>query len=141
MLQFHPLIGDVPSFGDCIAPLADRVARFQKWAAEVRDPAEKVAQTEKLEVPGARAEYAVAQLLKSWAVKISCAYTTGSMYGMGSPWEEKPSREACVDAFLEAARLHFGHELHPGVSDRQKAARTQMLALLHQEGDQLQLFR
>jgi hypothetical protein len=135
VLESYALPRDVFTFGDCILPLADRVAAHQKWAAEVRDPAEKGAKIEKLEVPGAKAEYAVAQLTKNGAVKISCAYTCGDYFGASSPWEEKETRQACIDAFLEDARRHFGRELHADVFERHKAARTMILAQLKQRGD------
>jgi hypothetical protein len=96
---------------------------------DVLVPAGKANEVRRLDVPGATAEYAIAKLTRSWAVKIRCAYLTGNQFGASSPWEEKPSREACVDAFLEDALRHFRAELH-NPSAYQAAARVKMLELL-----------
>jgi hypothetical protein len=69
-----------------------------------------------LEVAGAEAEYTIARIADaSWAVKISCAYTCGNYSGMSAPWDEKKTRQACVDAFLALARSHFGRRCTPAL--------------------------
>ena len=130
MLQFSRL-AEIPTVGECITPLAERMEAHQRWILDVREPAEKAADVRTLEVAGAEAEYTIARIADaSWAVKIACAYTCGNYSGVSAPWDEKNTRQACVDAFLALARSHFGQTLQPSVSERQKEARRQMLALL-----------
>ena len=57
-------------------------------------------------------------------------YLKGDLNRTGTPWEEKGTGEACVDAFLEFARHHFTGNPPQNQRDAQKA----MLQLLEGGG-------
>lgn len=122
-------------FSDSLSPRADRVEAFEVWCSTVRAPARAASEGQRqVAVPGAEAEYEIAELdTDRWAVRVRLAYLCGNASGQGIPWQEQPTREACIDAFLNLACTHFGRELHerdPVVSDSQRRAQRMMLELL-----------
>gem|GEM_PF-536854 len=116
--------------------LEDRIAEFRTWCETVRDPAKAHSEgLRRLETANRRAvaEYEIAPLPDGrFAVRVSCAYRSGTMGGMSSPWTAMKSREDCVAYFLHLAQRHFVQEqTGRQISDSQHVARRQMLQLLN----------
>jgi hypothetical protein len=103
-----------------------RRTEYRHWCEAVRDPANT--STEgirkiKADNGSAVAQYEVAQLPSGeWAVRVCFEYRCGNYSGMGTPWTEFPSRDHCIAYFLTTARRHFGHNVHPTKSPKQKSA-------------------
>ncbi len=97
--------------------LSERVAAFEAWKRDVRDPAGR--STEGVRRVGSRdgkavAEYEIAPLPDGrWAVRLTCQFRTGDCSGIGIPWSDFATREECVALFLSFARQHFTHETGP----------------------------
>jgi len=81
----------------------------EAWKREVRDPAEASPEPRvEIKVKGASASYRLAPLPDGrWAIQFDLAYQVGDVHGHGSPWHAHADRQACLDAFLAAARQHF----------------------------------
>ena len=118
---------------------------FDRWVATVRDPASK--STEGVRTIGSRkmkaeASYEIAPLADGrFAMKSTLSYWSGNCHGHGSPWDAYDTREQCVTAFLEAARLHFNRPIHgpehQDVADgyrSQRQAQAKMQKLLEADG-------
>lgn len=109
---------------------AARIA-FQNWVTTVRDPADRASEGfRRIEASKgvAIADYEIAPLPSGrWAVRIRCEFRCGDFYGVGIPWTDFTSREACIDFVLSTARRHFGshHE-----STLQQQSQTEMKRLL-----------
>lgn len=109
---------------------AARIA-FQNWVTTVRDPADRASEGfRRIETSkgAAIADYEIAPLPSGrWAVRIRCEFRCGDFSGVGIPWTDFVSREACIDFFLSTARRHFGshHE-----STLQQQVQTEMKRLL-----------
>lgn len=86
------------------APAPDHAA----WVRDVRDPAGQASEGERVLAAGkARAAYDVAPLPGGgWALTYHLDLPESHR---GSPWAAYPSRQACLDAFLAAAREWYGH--------------------------------
>ena len=88
---------------------ADDPFEFDRWVAEVRDPAKAASEgVRTLKVKDAEASYEVAQLTGGrWALRFKCEYRTGDVSSFGTPWRAFATREECVAHFLAEARRHF----------------------------------
>lgn len=106
--------------------LEERRAEYRKWCETVRDPAN--ASTEgireiKSNNDSAVSQYEVAPLPSGkWAVRVRCEYRCGNYTGMGTPWTDFPTRDHCIAYFLTTARRHFGNDVDPTTSPKQKSA-------------------
>lgn len=79
----------------------------------------------------ATASYEIAPLPNGrWAVTVRCEYHCGHCHGAGVPWAELPSRDDCVEFFLNTARHHFGQQIGFDGSDLQRKAQAEMNRLL-----------
>ncbi|APZ94527.1 hypothetical protein [Fuerstiella marisgermanici] len=117
----------------------DRIREFEVWATTVRDPATRAAEgIRRITSKNCKAvaEYNIAPLTDGrWAVRIRCEYRCGDFSGTGSPWDDFPTRQSCVDAFLSQARRHFGQPLCGSVANElQRRTRQQMLQQLTENG-------
>ena len=114
--------------------LAERRATFQLWIETVRDPARRASEgvRELIVLNGAAtASYEIAPLpVGRWAVTVRCEYHCGHCHGAGIPWTDFPSREDCLEFFLNRARRHFGRPVGCDGSDLQRNAQTEMKRLL-----------
>jgi hypothetical protein len=79
------------------------------WIASVRDPATRATEGERTVRTGsASAVYQIAPLPDGrWALRFDLEVWKGTHSGHGSPWVAHASRQACLDAFLAAARDFF----------------------------------
>ena len=114
----------------------ERVAAFQQWVRDVRDPAQLHSEgLRSVETRNgkATAEYEIAPLSSGrYAIRYALSYHCGNASAHSSPWTVFRSRDECVDHFLESARRHFQPECRSSnCNDIQKAARMQMLELLN----------
>jgi hypothetical protein len=106
--------------------LEERRAEYRQWCETVRDPANT--STEgireiKSDNDSAVSQYEVALLPNGkWAVRIRCEYRCGNYSGMGTPWTDFPTRTHCIAYFLTMARRHFGNDVDPTKSTKQKSA-------------------
>lgn len=117
--------------------LAKRLADFADWCKNVRDPADEQSEGERwLRSKDGKATicYEVAPLdATRIAIRYRLEYGSGNMSGLSSPWSVYPSRQACIDGMLNAARSHFGRELvFDNCNASQQEARKQMLELLEE---------
>ena len=114
--------------------LAERRATFQLWMETVRDPAQKESEGLREVIVlnrAARASYEIAPLPEGrWAVTVRCEYHCGHCHGAGIPWTDFPSRDDCLEFFLNTARHHFGQLVGCDKSDLQRNAQTEMNRLL-----------
>ena len=116
-------------------PENETLAKFREWTEAVRDPANETTEGIRRLITAnqkATAEYEIASLPDGrFAARWRLSYHSGNMSGHGSPWSPHPDRQACVDAFLTAARRHSGIEIREHkINDSQHQARAQMLKLL-----------
>jgi len=119
---------------DC--SVEERLAEFEEWVDSVRDPAKERAEgVRRISVDRGRliAEYNIAELRDGrWAVRVRCDSRDG---GVSCPWSEMPTRQDCLDFFLNIARRHFSDER--GQRDRSDAdirARQKMQQRLSESG-------
>lgn len=114
--------------------LAERRAIFQHWMETVRDPARSASERirELIVLNGAAtASYEIALLPDGrWAVTVRCEYHCGHCHGAGIPWTDFPSRDDCLEFFLNRARHHFGQPVGRDGSDLQRNAQAEMNRLL-----------
>lgn len=107
---------------------------FEEWVRTVRDPAQRSNEgTRTIAVlnQAAWASYRIALLpTGTWAIQIDCSYHCGDCRGLGIPWTQSPTREECLDRFLEVARRHFSGELVGETSRLQQQAQHEMLQQL-----------
>lgn len=122
--------------------LQQRQDEFNKWVAEVRDPADQSSEGVRRLVTRcgkASAEYEVARLPNGrWALQTSVEYHTGDCCSTSCGWAEIGTREECIAEFLLRARLHFRREIssRAGESDEttvQQQARLSMISLLRDD--------
>lgn len=106
-----------------------RLAEFNRWVAEVRDPAKQNTEgVREIRVKGAAAEYEVAPLPDGrWAVHWCLQYTSGDCSGQALQWTALETRETCLETFRERAVRHFAAE---PLLDQQQKARLAMLEKL-----------
>ena len=111
-----------------------RQTAFQLWVEMVRDPAQRASEGLRELIVlnrAATACYEIAALPNErWAVTVKCEYHCGHCHGAGIPWTEFPSRDDCVEFFLNSARHHFGQAVGPDGSDLQRKAQAEMNWLL-----------
>ena len=106
--------------------LEERQAEYRHWCETVRDPANT--STEGIREIKSDNDSAVSQfevaLLPSgkWAVRVRCEYRCGNYSGVGTPWTDFPTRDHCIAYFLTTARRHFGNDVDPTKSPKQKSA-------------------
>ena len=114
--------------------LAERRATFQLWMETVSDPARRASEgvRELIVLNGAAtASYEIAPLPNGqWAVTVGCEYHCGYCHGAGIPWTEFPSRDDCLEFFLNTARHHFGQPVGCDGSDLQRNAQAEIKRLL-----------
>ena len=114
--------------------LAERLADFRLWIETVRDPAQRASEGHRELIVlnrAATASYEIAALPNErWAVTVRCEYHCGHCHGAGIPWTDFPSRDDCVEFFLNTARHHFGQAVGHDGSDLQRAAQNEMNWLL-----------
>ena len=106
--------------------LEERQAEYRHWCETVREPANTSTEgirEVKADNGSAVAQYEVAQLPSGeWAVRIRCEYRCGNYSGMGTPWTDFLTRTHCIAYFLTMARRHFGNDVDPTKSTKQKSA-------------------
>ncbi|MCA9078466.1 MAG: hypothetical protein KDA93_25790 [Planctomycetaceae bacterium] len=94
--------------------LATRQREFECWCRAVRDPAHEHTEGRRILTPKngkAMLAYEVAPLPNGeWAVTWEHRFQCGSHWGAGHPWTVRPTREACIDLMLQAARKMFAAE-------------------------------
>ncbi|MCX7411254.1 MAG: hypothetical protein NTZ32_24520 [Planctomycetales bacterium] len=114
--------------------LAERQAVFQLWTEMVRDPAQRQSEGVRELIVlnrAATASYEIAPLPNErWAVTVRYEYHCGHCHGAGVPWTEFPSRDECIEFFLNTARHHFGQSIGCDGSDHQRKAQVEMNRLL-----------
>ena len=114
--------------------LAERRATFQLWMETVRDPARRASEGVRELIVlnrAATARYEIAPLPEGrWAITVGCEYHCGHCHGGGVPWTEFPSRDECIELFLNTARHHFGQPIGFDGSDLQRKAQVEMNRLL-----------
>ncbi len=114
--------------------LAERQAAFQLWIETVRDPAQRQSEGIRELIVlnrAATAGYEIAPLQTGqWAVTVRCEYHCGHCHGTGIPWTDFPSRDECIEYFLNTARHHFGQPISFDGSDLQRNAQAEMNRLL-----------
>lgn len=115
-------------------PIECRQAQFRSWVNTVRNPAERNSEgtrTIRTATGTAAADYDIAPLPDGhWAVTVHCTYRCGDCSGIGIPWTAFPSREACIDFFIDTARRHFRPSAQGFGSAAQGVAQAEMLRLL-----------
>ena len=111
-------------------------SEFDTWVQTVRDPAEQASEGVRfLQTANgkATAEYEIAALPDGrYALSMHLEYHSGDCAGHGTPWQAFPTREECVQAFVEAAKRHFESRVILAAS--QAEAQAQMTRLLEGEG-------
>lgn len=111
-----------------------RQAAFSEWVETVRNPARGHSEgLRQLTVLGgaAIADYEIAPLPnRQWTITLHCTYRCGHCHGVGIPWTDFESREACIEFFLRTSRRHFGSPIGPDGSDFQRRAQIEMAEFL-----------
>ena len=114
--------------------LMERQAAFHLWIETVREPAQRQSEGVRELIVlnrAATASYEIAPLPNErWAVTVRCEYLCGHGQGAGVPWTEFPSRDDCVEFFLNTTRHHFGQQIGFDGSDLQRKAQVEMNRLL-----------
>ncbi|MCA9026798.1 MAG: hypothetical protein KDA86_16445 [Planctomycetaceae bacterium] len=117
-----------------IESLSQRRQEFQHWVETARDPADSSSEGLRFlsdRNDAALAEYEIAKLDETrWAIRMRVAYRCGNCNGMSIPWSVFETREACLQFFLNVARMHFRRPDRPHESSRQQTAQREMQELL-----------
>jgi hypothetical protein len=110
---------------------------FDAWVDEVRGPAERSNEGERVLLDGqglAEARYEVSLLPDGrWAVRFSLQHRAGDFAGVAHPWQAIPTREACLAHFRAEAMRFFASPQQRGHAALRKA-RAAVLRQLRGEG-------
>lgn len=107
-----------------------RHPEFDKWVAEVRDPADTAPHdTTTFRHGKSWASYTLAQIPSGWASRYSYEYRDGS--GGGSPWKPFPDQETARDAAIQSL-LRMIVQARPELSEDQAVLEAQIDAHRHQ---------